>query len=313
MLVDKDEELPVFHKGKEVKAVEAVVKDGFAVTEVELKHCKELANNKDWLDKLKNGFYDTKGKTSHLFIKIENPNETIFAIKQFLRQNPFKLIRSNWHEPVDDPQIAIYNQHGTEKAKSNTFGMGRGRFHSGLDIFSIEGSKVYACLDAEVFETQEWVRNTGDSGYGHSITLKVKVPQEFKNRRRNYEKAFKTDLDKKASFDKDSNIFLLRYNHLEDILVKKGEKVKAGDVIGKTGISGIIKYGTHDPHLHFNIYSTAKKQKFLVNPAYYVYWKEIGDLTIEDKKIQKDRKDEGYKTNNNPKISVKDPKRVKIR
>ena len=52
----------------------------------------------------------------------------------------------------------------------------------GLDIFSLEGANVYACLDAEVFETQEWVRTKGSSGYGHNITLKVKTAQEVINR-----------------------------------------------------------------------------------------------------------------------------------
>ncbi len=100
---------------------------------------------------------------------------------------------------------------------------------------------------------------------------------------------------------------------MEDVLVKKGDKVKAGKLIGKTGISGVFKPGTHDPHLHFNIYSTKKIEAYLVNPAYYVYWKEIGDLTVADKKVQRDRKDEGYKINSNPKISIKDSKRIKIR
>ncbi len=103
-----------------------------------------------------------------------------------------------WYEPVDDPQIAMYNQHGIEKPKSNTFGTGRGRFHSGLDIFSIEGSNVYACLDAEVVEIQTWESKT-KSGYGHNIILKVFNPQELKNRRRVYTKAYSSDLDNKSS------------------------------------------------------------------------------------------------------------------
>ena len=101
---------------------------------------------------------------------------------------------------------------------------------------------------------------------------------------------YKSDLKEKGSFNKNSNFFLLRFCHLEDILVKVGDKVKTGDVIGKSGISGVIA-GTSDPHLHFNIYSDEKKNAFLVNPAYYVYWKEISDLTVADKKVQTDRKD----------------------
>ena len=196
----------------------------------------------------------------------------------------------------------MYNQHGIEKPKSNTFGTGRGRFHTGLDIFALEGSNVYACLDAEVVEIQTWSSKT-KSGYGHNIILKVLNPQELKNRRRVYTKTYSSDLDNKSSFNKNDNIFFLRYAHLSDILVKKGQTVIAGEIIGKSGVSGIA-LGTHDPHLHFNIGSTKIKNKnYLVNPAYYVYWKEINDLTEEDKKIQTKRKDEGYKPNPTPKLS----------
>ncbi len=301
LLEEKDTALPVLDKdGKAVKEIKAEVKDGYAVAEIQLKHKKKQEDNKDWLDKLKNGFYDIQGKTANLFITVTCKGEVTHK-ETFLKSSSFKMIGNNWHEPVDDPQIAIYNQHGVKKMKSNTFGMGRDRFHSGLDIFSLESSKVYACLDAEVFEIQKWTSKT-KSGYGHNVTLKVKNPQEVRNRKREYTKAFTDDLDQKASFDENSDVFLLRYAHLEDILVKKGQKVKAGDPIGKSGVSGIA-LGTHDPHVHFNIYSTAKLEKHLVNPAYYVYWKEIGDLTATDKKVQEDRKDEGYKPNPVPTLS----------
>jgi hypothetical protein len=114
--------------------------------------------------------------------------------------------------------------------------------------------------------------------------------------------AYKTDKKQGGNFNPKAEVFLLRYAHLKDILVKKGQKVKVGDVIGKTGISGVIE-GTKDPHLHFNMYSDKKSNPYLVNPAYYVYWKEIGDLTEVDKKIQKDRMEEGIKTNAAPKLS----------
>ncbi|WP_410529798.1 M23 family metallopeptidase [Tamlana sp. I1] len=135
------------------------------------------------------------------------------------------------------------------------------------------------------------------------MTLKVKNPQELRNRKREYTKAFSTDLDKKSSFDENSDVFYLRYAHLEDILVKKGDNIKVGDVIGKSGVSGIA-LGTHDPHLHFNIYSTKKQENYLVNPAYYVNWKELEDLTESDKKIQLDRKNKKYKHNPVPKLSI---------
>ncbi|MBL4746666.1 MAG: M23 family metallopeptidase [Flavobacteriaceae bacterium] len=84
------------------------------------------------------------------------------------------------------------------------------------------------------------------------ITLKINTAQEARNRRREYTLTYKSDLKEKGSFNKNSSVFLLRFCHLEDVLVKVGDKVKAGDIIGKSGISGVIA-GTSDPHLHFNI------------------------------------------------------------
>ncbi|MFC5046168.1 M23 family metallopeptidase [Aquimarina hainanensis] len=300
LLVEKGTALPVLQNDAEVTEIKAVVTDGYAVVDLELRQ-KSDDDFKKWLATLKIDGKPEDRKKTHFWVKTHVEDVEIPINKEFLKRSAFQVISTNWHEPVDDPQIAIYNQHGIKKAKSNTFGLGRGRFHSGLDIFSLEGSNVYACLDAEVFEIQKWA-SKDKSGYGHNITLKVKNPQELRNRKREYKKAFSTDLDKKSGFDENSKTFLLRYAHLEDILVKKGQFVKAGDIIGKSGVSGIA-IGTHDPHLHFNIYSSIKAEKYLVNPAYYVYWKEINDLTEADKKIQEDRKNEKYKPNPIPKLS----------
>ena len=276
MLVDKDEELPVFHKGKEIKAVEAVVKDGFAVAEVELKHCKELANNKDWLDKLKNGFYDTKGKTSHLFIKIENPNETVFAIKQFLRQNPFKLIRSNWHEPIMNGEITLYNYSGTYKPKGSTFGKVRLGYdekkkkvykkpHTGLDIFAEEGTQLYACLDSKV-------KSIGTVGaYGKVIVLEVDLVEEFLSSKNSYKLKYTDEIEIGPKFNSTGKIYL-RYAHVKSASVKVGQKVNSGNLIGYSGISGNAKK-TYSPHLHFEITNKPAPPKGLnykCNPSFYV-------------------------------------------
>ncbi|MBL4746667.1 MAG: hypothetical protein JKY08_09910, partial [Flavobacteriaceae bacterium] len=99
-------------------------------------------------------------------------NRLLKLEKEFLKESPFKMISNNWHEPVDDPQIAMFTQGGNSTPQNNTFGKHRSsktKLHAGLDLFALEGTNVYACLDAEVFETQEWVRTKGDSGYGHNF------------------------------------------------------------------------------------------------------------------------------------------------
>lgn len=60
------------------------------------------------------------------------------------------------------------------------------------------------------------------------------------------------------------------YGHLSAFNVKRGQKVKRGDVIGYVGNSG----GSTAPHLHYEVHKNGKK----VNPAYYVF----KDLTPQE-------------------------------
>jgi len=43
------------------------------------------------------------------------------------------------------------------------------------------------------------------------------------------------------------------YGHLSEILVKKGQRVRQGQIIGKVGKTGNANYKTMLPHLHFEI------------------------------------------------------------
>ncbi|MEZ5103304.1 MAG: M23 family metallopeptidase [Draconibacterium sp.] len=60
------------------------------------------------------------------------------------------------------------------------------------------------------------------------------------------------------------------YGHLNAFNVKRGQKVKRGDVIAYVGNSG----GSTAPHLHYEVHKDGKK----VNPAYYYY----KDLTPQE-------------------------------
>ncbi|KAA1242360.1 M23 family metallopeptidase [Aquimarina sp. RZ0] len=303
LLVEKGKELPVLKNDVEELEIEATVKDGYAVAEVKLRQ-KSDEDFKKWLeDILKIDGKPDDRKRSHFWIRIETDNVEIPIKKEFLKRNAFEVISTNWHEPVDDPQIALWNSEGTEKPQSNTFGMGRGRLHTGLDIFAMEGSTVYACLDGTVYE-KKW-----HGGYGWTITIKINNTQELANRRQEYTHAYTTDKDSGSNFTEDKDPVFLFYAHLQDIFIKKGQKVKAGMKIGLTGISGVTK-GTHDPHLHFNIFSTiyaigkeSYKKAYLADPALYVDWKTETELTEDDKKTQKDRMKQGKLINKKPKLS----------
>ncbi len=63
------------------------------------------------------------------------------------------------------------------------------------------------------------------------------------------------------------------YAHLSEILVKEGDQVKQGDIIGKTGDTGKATA----PHLHFEVWENGKP----VDPLTKVV---IGDAASEDAK-----------------------------
>uniref|UniRef100_UPI00321723B6 M23 family metallopeptidase n=1 Tax=uncultured Draconibacterium sp. TaxID=1573823 RepID=UPI00321723B6 len=60
------------------------------------------------------------------------------------------------------------------------------------------------------------------------------------------------------------------YGHLNGFNVKRGQKVKRGEIIGYVGNSG----GSTAPHLHYEVHRNGKK----VNPAYYMF----KDLTPQE-------------------------------
>ncbi len=97
--------------------------------------------------------------------------------------------------------------------------------HTGIDLRGKIGRPVYAAADG-VVTFVGWLR-----GYGKVIVIKHK-------------KGFET-----------------RYAHLSKILVKNGQHVKKGQVIGKVGKTGIAT----GPHLHFEIRKYGKP----VNPLKY--------------------------------------------
>jgi len=115
---------------------------------------------------------------------------------------------------------------------SRGFGMkddpftGYNQFHRGIDIANYNGTAVIAAADGKVTKTGSFGRMgkmiTVDHGYG----------------------------------------FVTRYGHLSSIDVKKGQRVKRGEVIGKMGSTG---YST-GPHLHYEVWRNGK----VLNPMNYI-------------------------------------------
>lgn len=99
-------------------------------------------------------------------------------------------------------------------------------YHDGLDISAAFGTPVKAPADGlVVFADRE-------SGYGKV----VKINHGYG--------------------------FFTLYGHLDRILVKEGQRVKRGEVIGRVGMTG----RTTGPHLHYEVWKDGEKQ----NPLHYI-------------------------------------------
>ncbi len=109
------------------------------------------------------------------------------------------------------------------------------KMHTGVDLSADQGTNVYAAGDGVVIRAE-----MSGCGYGYHIRI-----------------------DHGYSY-------MTLYGHLSEILVKKGQKVKRGDVIGLVGNTGI----STRPHLHYEV---RKNNKWL-NPANFYY----NDLSTEE-------------------------------
>jgi murein DD-endopeptidase MepM/ murein hydrolase activator NlpD len=111
--------------------------------------------------------------------------------------------------------------------RKNPFGGGY-EFHSGIDIAAPQGSKVLATADGVVVFAG-WY---GD--YGKTVI--IRHPSGY----------------------------LTLYAHLSHIDVKEGQRVKAGDVVGRVGSTG----RSTGPHLHYEVIRDNKP----INPSKFLTW-----------------------------------------
>jgi len=111
--------------------------------------------------------------------------------------------------------------------RKNPFGGGY-EFHSGIDITAPYGSKVVATADG-VVEFAGWY---GD--YGKTVI--IRHPSGY----------------------------LTLYGHLSQIDVKEGQKIKAGDVVGRVGSTG----RSTGPHLHYEVIKDNKP----IDPSKFLAW-----------------------------------------
>jgi murein DD-endopeptidase MepM/ murein hydrolase activator NlpD len=106
--------------------------------------------------------------------------------------------------------------------------------HTGIDFAAKKGTPIYATGDGKVINLK------GGSGYG----LVVVIDHGYG--------------------------FQSLYGHMSKMVVKPGEKVKRGQVIGYVGSSGL----SVAPHCHYEILKNGKR----IDPIHYFY----NDLTPDE-------------------------------
>jgi len=108
-------------------------------------------------------------------------------------------------------------------------------FHDGLDFSAPSGTEIYAAADGVIVKAKK-----SRYGYGNTIVI-------------NHGYGYKTV-----------------YAHMSSFAVRRGKKVKRGQVIGYVGNSGL----STAPHLHYEVQRNGRK----VNPIYYFF----NDLSPQD-------------------------------
>lgn len=130
--------------------------------------------------------------------------------------------------PIERNKLWISSPFGPRKKKNGSWG-----FHHGLDMAALKGTPVQAVANGVVEESY-----SDAVGYGNTIVIRH------------------------------NNKFKTRYAHLDERMVRPGQKVARGMVIGRVGNTGNVRSdGRGDgTHLHFEVYVFGKR----VNPIYFL-------------------------------------------
>lgn len=102
------------------------------------------------------------------------------------------------------------------------------KFHKGVDIGGTMGANIYASMNGIVIKSGTW------GGYGNAIVI-------------------------------DHNGVRTVYAHMSKLLVKAGDEVTGGQIIGLCGSTGL----STGPHLHFEVREIINNKEVAVNPLKY--------------------------------------------
>jgi murein DD-endopeptidase MepM/ murein hydrolase activator NlpD len=135
----------------------------------------------------------------------------------------------DFHRPCDAPLNSPYGW----RPRFGSFT--RWSFHRGIDLDGETGDPVYAIADGRVKVAGSYL-----SGYGKTILLE--------------------------HYNVGGKLYRSLYAHLSRILVKKGEFVKKGQIIGEIGATGRVT----GSHLHFELFRYENGQEIRLDPEPYV-------------------------------------------
>lgn len=110
-------------------------------------------------------------------------------------------------------------------------------FHNGIDIAVAENTKAIAARGGKVIEVR----------YSKTLGNVLKFETE--------------------------DGFIIMYAHLNKVMVKEGKQIKQGDVVAKTGNTGL----STGPHLHYSVW----KGDTLMNPMQFVDLKYTDEVRTE--------------------------------
>ncbi|MBP3141053.1 M23 family metallopeptidase [Aliivibrio fischeri] len=187
--------------------------------------------------------------------------------------------------------LCLYSQGGSKKPNHGSFGekiRDKSNPHAGVDLFAPVGSDVYAAVNGKVTRV-----HTSTSMAGKTIGIQVTDKEGFWNSRDdNYQVIYKNDgeIISGEKFSKDKKLFIT-YMHLSEMLVKVGDVVKAGQLIGKSGVTGENgqPFKTANPHLHFAIGNLDYSPLIQAcNPMLWITPKYENSLSVDDKALQEE-------------------------